>query len=123
MKKREKMIIDVRYIGGVNGDRVEVKVFNENNEVIRKETFSYGYNASYCRSHAACAEKDYNDSIKYNWTGYRLKPYIGDLLTGLFKEYEKTKEEVKYSGYYVFSNREATEEEVAEIIKNFYKEL
>lgn len=119
------MIIDVRYISGINGDRVEVKVFNEKNEVIRKETFSYGYNASYCRSHAACAEKDYNDSIKYKWTscGHCLKPYIGDLLTELFKEYGKTKEEVKYSGYYAFSDKEATEEEVIKIIEDFYKEL
>ena len=115
----------VKYIGGINGDRVEVKVFNENNILVRDETFSYGYNASFCRSHAEWAEKDYNNSIKYKWTscGHCLKPYIGDLLVELFKEYDVTKEEVEYSGYYIFPQRAATEEEVAQIVERLYKEL
>ena len=117
------MKICVNYIVGINGDRVIVKVLDEGKE-IRKEEYYYGYNASYNREHARWAEKDYNDSIKYGWTTPRhLMPYIGDLLVNLFKEYNLTKEEVEYSGYYVFSQKAATEEELAKMIKGLYAEL
>ena len=118
------MNIYVEYINGLQGDRVEVQILNENNKIIREETFSYGYNASSCRRYAKYAEKDYNDSIKYNWTTRRcLKPYIGDLLVKLFEEYGMTKEEVNYSGYYVFPQRPVTKEEIAQIVEKLYAEL
>ena len=117
------MKIYVNYIVGINGDRIEVKVFDKD-KMIRDEEYSYGYNASYNRKYARYAEKDYNDSIKYGWTTHGcLKPYIGELLVNLFKEYNSTKEEVEYSGYYVLPKRAATEEELKEIIKKLYAEL
>lgn len=117
------MNIKVQYIAGINGTRVEVKVF-DNDNLIEKKEYSYGYNASYCRRHAKWAEDDVEKAKKYNWgPGYCLKPYIGDLLVELFAKYGLTKEEVEYSGYYVFPQREATLEEVEQIKKDLYEEL
>ena len=115
--------IKVKYVVGINGDRVEVEIF-ENEKVIEKETYSFGYNASRNREFAYFAEQDYNNSIKYNWKShYCLKPYIGDLLVELFNKYNLTKEEVEYSVYKVLSDNYATEEELEKIVKGLYKEL
>ena len=119
------MTIKVKYISGINADRIEVTVFDGEKQ-IRKEEYMYGYNASYNRRFAKYAEEDVEKAKKYNWEyGYRyhLKPYIGDLLTNLFAEYGLTKEDVEYSGYYVFPQRDATPEEVEEIKKGLYAEL
>ena len=117
------MNIKVKYIVGINGSRVEVKIYDDE-EVIEKKEYMYGYNASYCRRHAKYAEEDYEKAKKYNWgPRYCLKPYIGDLLVELFAKYDLTKEEVEYSGYYVFPKREATDEEVEKIKKELYEEL
>ena len=109
------MKIKIHYICGINGDRVEVSGI-ENEKPIWKKEFSYGYNASYCRDHAEYAKKDYENSLKYGWKsfGHCLKPYIGDILTDLLAE---------YSAYYVFPQREATEDELQEIVKRLYAEI
>jgi len=113
----------VNFISGISGDRVEVKIYNED-KLIKEEIYSYGYNASYNRSIAEYARQEYEKSIKYNWEYPRkLQPYIGDLLVELFNKYGMTKEEAEYSGYYVFPQREATKDEVKEIIESLYKEL
>ena len=118
------MDIKVRYISGINGSRVEVKVFDDEDKMIEKKEYMYGANASYCRRHAKYAEEDHEKAIKYNWGhGFPLKPYIGDLLVEFFAKYGLTKEEVEYSGFYVFPNREATKEEVEKIKKELYEEL
>lgn len=119
------MNIKVEYIAGISGDRVKVTVFDEG-KLIRTEEYCYGYNASYNRRFAKYAEDDVEKAKKYNWKyGYRyhLKPYIGDLLTNLFTEYGLTKDDVEYSGRYVFAEREATPEEVEEMKKGLYAEL
>ena len=115
--------IKVKYIVGINGDRIEVEIF-ENGKNIEKETYSFGYNVSYNRQLAKYAEQDYKNSIKYNWKNtYHLKPYIGDILVNLFNKYNLTKEKVEYSAYYVFLNTYATKEEIETIVKDLYKEL
>lgn len=116
--------IKVKYIVGINGDRVEVEIF-ENEKIIEKETYSFGYNASYNRKFAKFAEQDYNNSIKYNWKShYCLKPYIGDILVELFNKYNLTKEDVEYSAYYVMSNKyDTTKEQSERIMEYLYKEL
>lgn len=113
----------IRYICGINGDRVETQIL-EDNVVVDEQIYAYGYNASHNRSFEAIAKEDYENSIKYHWTYRRcLQPYIGDILVELLNKYGLTKEEAEYSGYYVFPQREANEEEVANIIKGYYKEL
>jgi len=113
----------IRFVSGIGGDRVEVQIFEDGKEV-DGGIYSYGYNASHNRTFEKMAQIDYENSIKYNWGhDYQLRPYIGDILVELLGKYGLTKEEAEYSGYYVFPQREANEEEVADIIKDYYKEL
>lgn len=118
------MVVNIRFIAGINGDRVDVKI-TDNEETVFSETYAYGYTASYNKENARYAEKDYENSIKYGWIsiGHCPKPYIGDILTELLAKYNMTKDDAKYSGYYVFPDREATKEEVKKIIERLYAEV
>lgn len=115
---------EIKYICGMNGDRVAVIISDKNGIPVAREEYAYGYNASYNRWSAEYAKQDYENSIKYNWKISRcLKPYIGDLLVDFLKKYNLKKEDAKYSAYYVFSQRYANESELNLIVESLYKEL
>lgn len=116
---------EIKYICGINGDRVAIIISDKNGLPIANEEYSYGYNASYNRDSEAYAKKNYEDAIKYGWKScyYCLKPYIGDLLVEFLSKYGLTKEDAKYSAYYVFSQRYANESELNLIVESLYKEL
>jgi len=115
---------EIKYICGMNGDRVAIIISDKNGIPIAQEEYSYGYNASYSRQNAEYAKQDYENSIKYNWKSpYCLKPYIGDLLVDFLDKYGLKKEEAKYSAYYVFSRKYADEKELAKIVEKLYAEL
>lgn len=104
--------MSVRFIVGLNGDRVQVKI-SEGDKCIFEEDYSYGYNASYNRMFAEIAAKDHEDAIKYGWRSiYPLKPFIGDILKDLIETHYIGNDDIEYSGYYVLAGREATPEEV-----------
>lgn len=115
-----KNTMGIKYINGLNNDRVEVSIFDNNKKTVFFESYAFGYNASYNRNFAKIAEADHFNSIKYGWShSYPLKPFIGDILNNLCKKYDINKEEIDYSGIYVFMDRGYTEEEAKELMKLF----
>jgi hypothetical protein len=113
----------VRFISGINGDRVEVKI-TDGTQKLYTHAYSYGYNASHNRMFAAMAQADVENAKKYNWkTPYILKPFIGDILKDLAETYYIGNEDIEYSGYYVFAGREATPEEVQKQVDKIAKEM
>ena len=104
----------VRFICGINGDRVEVKVVNSENIVLFEQELIYGVNVSNSRKDVIYSLQECQDAIKYNWSTPRVyKPFIGEVLIN----------NIIYSGYYVFSNREMTKDEVEQIVNNIIKEV
>lgn len=112
----------IKFVVGINGDRVEVQILNDN-DIVFQHTYAYGYNASYNRDFANIAAKDYEDAIKYKWTGsYPLKPFIGDIFATLIDAYKIEYQNIECSGYYVFAGRAATKEEITHMINKIKQE-
>lgn len=114
----------INFINGINADRVEVKIL-DNTAPIFAETYQYGANASYCRRHAAYAQKDYEDSIKYHWSScyYCPKPYIGDILTEICGKYSINRSDIIYSGKHIFSGKTYTSDELKELAEHLFAEV
>ena len=102
----------VRFICGINGDRVEATVINPKNEVLLKKELIYGVNVSNSRKNA-------EDAVKYNWPAPKL--FIGDILMDIVETYFIN--DITYSGYYVFSDKEMTEDGIKRRINAILKEL
>lgn len=114
----------IRFICGINGDRVEVKVTNLEGEVILNKELVYGANVSSSRKNARYSLEDYENSIKYNWTyPYVYKPFIGDVLFDIVETYFINRENIEYSGYFVLLGEEMRKEEVEQIVLNIIKEM
>ena len=112
----------VRFICGINGDRVEVKVVNSENIVLLDKELIYGVNVSNSRKDAIYSLQECQDAIKYNWSTPRVyKPFIGEVLMDIVETYFINN--IIYSGYFVFSNREMTKDEVEQIVNNIIKEV
>jgi hypothetical protein len=112
----------IKFIVGINGDRVEVKIL-EDNQITFQQEYEYGYNASYNKMFAKIAANDYENAIKYKWTGcYLLKPFIGDIFATLINTYHIEYQNIECSGYYIFAGRNATKEELEETINRIKKE-
>ena len=93
----------VRFICGINGDRVEVAVTSPKDEVLFKKELIYGVNVSSSRKNAA------------------YKPFIGEVLMDIVETYFIN--DIIYSGYFVFCNEEMTKDEVEQIVNNIIKEV
>ena len=112
----------IRFICGINGDRVEVKVINLEGEVILDKELVYGANVSSSRKNAAYSLQECQDAIKYNWsTPIAYKPFIGDVLMDIVETYFIN--DIIYSGYFVFCNEEMTKDEVEQIVNSITKEM
>ena len=112
----------VRFICGINGDKVEATVINPKDEVLLKKELIYGVNVSSSRKNAEYSLQECQDAIKYNWSTPRVyKPFIGEVLMDIVETYFINN--IIYSGYYVFSNREMTKDEVEQIVNNIIKEV
>ena len=112
----------VRFICGINGDRVEVKVVNSENIVLLDKELIYGVNVSNSRKDAIYSLQECQDAIKYNWSTPRVyRPFIGEVLMDIVETYFINN--IIYSGYFVFSNREMTKDEVEQIVNNIIKEV
>ena len=118
------MIMKVHFVTGISGDRVEVKIF-ENEDIIFEKVYFYGYNASWSRKSADFAHRDHEDAIKYGWdtTWHTEKPFIGDILQDLAETYTIADSDIIYTGYMVFAERDMTEEEVMRRIDKIKEEL
>ena len=91
----------VRFICGINGDRVEATVINPKDEVLLKKELVYGVNVSNSRKKNA--------------------PFIGDVLMDIVETYFIN--DIIYSGYFVFCNEEMTKDEVEQIVNSITKEM
>ena len=115
--------MSIRYIMGLNSNRVDVKIYGSVIGVFER-TYYLGYNASSCRRYAEYARQDYENAKKYGWkTTYCLKPYIGDILKDLVETNGINNEDIVYSGYNVFAQKELEELEVNKIFKNLFEEI
>lgn len=114
----------VRFVSGISGDRVDVTI-KDGEQVLHNQTYSYGDNASYSRMNADIAASQYAQAQKYGWTNpyYCLKPFIGDILKDLIETHYIGNDDIEYSGYYVFADREATPEEVQRIVDKIADEV
>ena len=78
----------VRFICGINGDRVEVKVVNSENIVLLDKELIYGVNVSNSRKDATYSLQECQDAIKYNWSTPRVyRPFIGEVLMDIIETY------------------------------------
>lgn len=112
----------VRFICGINGDRVEVKVVNSENIVLLEQELIYGVNVSNSRKDAIYSLQECQDAIKYNWSTPRVyRPFIGEVLMDIVETYFINN--IIYSGYFVFCNEEMTKDEVEQIVNNIIKEV
>ena len=112
----------IKFIAGLEGDRVEVKIL-EDNQITFQQEYIYGCNASYNRMFAKFAEEDHHNAIKYKWTGsYPLKPFIGDIFETLINIHHIEHQNIECSGYYVFAGRAATKEELEKTINRIKQE-
>ena len=99
----------IEYIQGINGDRLE----------INGQTYAYGYNCSFTRALARCAEKNYNDAIKYKWKNpYSLQPFIGDILEDICPDWRT----IEWTGKNIFANRPLTTDELNKVKERIVKE-
>ena len=107
-----KMVITIG--SGVNADGCTITVTNEADEVLHRERYAYGYNASYNRKHAKYAQDDYDNAIKYNWQNKpSLKPFIGDIVHDLCAQYDIREDDIIYEkGKHLFMNTDATDADV-----------
>ena len=113
--------MSVRFICGINGDRVEVTVTNPENKILFDKELVYGANVSSSRKNAAYSLQECQDAIKYNWsTPIAYKPFIGDVLMDIVETYFIN--DIIYSGYFVFCNEEMTKDEVEQIVNSITKE-
>ena len=94
----------VRFICGINGDRVEATVVSPKNEILLNKELIYGVNVSSSRK----------DAIK-------CKPFIGEVLMDIVETHFIN--DITYSGYYVFSNKEMTEDDIERRVNAILKEL
>lgn len=115
--------MNIKYIMGLNSDRVEVKIYDNENSIF-EQTYYLGYDSSSCRRYAEYAKQDYENAKKYGWkTTYCLKPYIGDIIMDLVETHYINNEDIDYSGYNVFAQKEFEKSAVDETFKNLFKEI
>ena len=115
--------MNIRYIIGLNSNRVEVKIY-DNEKSVFERIYYLGYDSSSCREYAEYARQDYENAKKYGWkTTYCLKSYIGDTLKDLVETNYINNKDIIYSGYNVFTRKELEKLEVNKIFKNLFKEI
>ena len=95
----------VRFVSGISGDGVRVRVLEGEKVVFQKE-YAYGYNASYSR----------------DWETAE-KPFIGEILRVLIEDHLIGNDDIEYSGHYVFAGREMTPEEVQKLVDKIADEV
>ena len=112
----------IRFICGINSNRVEATVINPKDEVLLKKELIYGVNVSSSRKNAEYSLQECQDAIKYNWSTPRAyKPFIGEVLMDIVETHFIN--DITYSGYYVFSNKEMTEDDIERRVNAILKEL
>ena len=107
--------MEVEVFSGLNADGFAVHIYSADDKLLFTKDYRYGHNASYTRKFAEFADKDYEDSIKYNWKNKRVrKPFIADIINDLAKEYNVSKENIEViGGQNKFSSNPVDDETVA----------
>jgi hypothetical protein len=118
--------LHLNYIEGINGNRIEVKLTNEKEELLNPvKTYYFGFDVSSTRENEAYALKDYQDNIRYGWNNpyYCLKPYVGDVLKDIVETYNIKEENIIYSAKNVFAGKIYDEKTTKEKFEKLLEEI
>lgn len=114
----------VNFVNGISADRVYIQIFNDAGELLLKEEYLYGYNASHTRIFENIARRDHDNAERCGWSNcYPLKPFIGDILRDLIETYYIGNDDIEYDGYLTYSGRPMTKEEVQKIVDAIAEEV
>ena len=109
----------IHYIAGINSDRVQVTIENQEEKVFSQE-WAFGYNASSSRENAEYSRKDHENAIKYGWkTAHSFKPFIGDILNELKENFQIDEQSIILTGHNVFTGNDF--DSTDERFFNFFK--
>lgn len=109
----------IHYIAGINSDRVQVTIENQEEKVFSQE-WAFGYNASSSRENAEYSRKDHENAIKYGWkTAHPFKPFIGDILNELKESFQIDEQSIVFTGHNVFTGNDF--DSTDERFFNFFK--
>jgi hypothetical protein len=102
----------------ISADGCDIEIVN-GDKVLFKDSYRYGYNASYNRKYAKYAHQDAINAQKYGRTGYAEQPYIGDIITELCKKYNIDKHDIIFKqGKNVFNGNSVSSKKVSDFINN-----
>ena len=119
----KRMTMKVRFYSRASGDRVDVRIF-ANSDLVMKNSYLYGFNASYNRFYADLSMKERNIALANNWSMVpEIKPFIGDILRDLAETYYVEAADISYSGCYELLQKEMTGKEVQERVDALIEEI
>ena len=111
-------IMIITIFSEMSSDGCDIEILN-GNKVLFKDSYRYGYNASYNRKFAKYAHQDVINAQKYGRTGYVERPYIGDIITELCKKYNIDKHDIIFKqGKNVFKGDSVSSKKVSDFINN-----
>ena len=111
-------IMIITIFSEISSDGCDIEILN-GNKVLFKDSYGYGYNASYNRKFAKYAHQDVINAQKYGYTGYIERPYIGDIITELCKKYNIDKHDIIFKqGKNVFNGDSVPSKKVSDFINN-----
>lgn len=114
----ESASIIITIFSEISSDGCDIEIVN-GNKVLFKDSYRYGYNASYNRKYANYAHHDVINAQKYGRTGYMERPYIGDIITELCKKYNIDKHDIIFKqGKNVFTGNSISSKKVRDFINN-----
>ena len=99
-------LMRIHYIAGINSDRVQVSIENQEEKVFTQE-YAFGYNASSSKKNAEYSRQDHEDAIKYGWkTAHPFQPFIGDILNELKENFQISEQSIIFTGHNVFTGND-----------------
>ena len=112
-------LMRIHYIAGINSDRVQITIENQEEKVFSQE-YSFDYNASSSRENAEYSRKDHEDAIKYGWTtAHPFKPFIGDVLNELKENFQIDEQSIVFTGHNVFTGNDFDSAEIEQFSNRF----
>jgi len=118
-----RMVITVS--SGISADGFSITVTDRQDNVVFKDSYSYGYNASHDRKYAEFAHNDVVNAKKYGWKGsYTEQPYVTDIINDLLTKYNIDKEDIEVtSGRNTFRGQNVDSKDVDRFVDKYISQL